>query len=74
VNKIRWQITGRDGVEVVVVAVDPVDERAERLVAGPCPEPRRGVVGDVPDAQPKRDVGMERDDAAGGVEGAVNVP
>ena len=64
--QIRRQIAGRDGVEVVVVAVDPVDRSAERLVA-----PVR--VGDVADAEPEGDVGMARDDAAGGVEAAVDV-
>ena len=66
VMQIRRQIAGRDGVEVVVVAVDPVDRSAERLVA-----PVR--VGDVADAEPEGDVGMARDDAARGGEIAVNV-
>jgi hypothetical protein len=54
-DEIRRQIARRDGVEVVVVAVNPVDRRAERLVAAV-------LVGDVADAQPERDVGMARDD------------
>ena len=64
--EIRRQIAGGDGVEVVVVAVDPVDASAERLVAA-------GFVGDVADAEPERDLGMARDDRARGVERAVDV-
>ena len=71
--QIRRQITRGDGVEVVVVAVDPVDGGAERLVAGPCPEPGRGVVGDIADAKPEWNLGMSRDDGSRGVEGAVNI-
>ena len=66
VMQIRRQIAGRDGVEVVVVAVDPVDRGAERLVASV-------LVGDVADAEPEEEVGMARDDAARGGEIAVNV-
>ena len=62
----RRQIAGRDRVEVVVVAVDPVDRRAERLVAS------RGV-GDVTDAEPGGNIGMPRDDLARGAERAMDV-
>jgi hypothetical protein len=41
--KVRRQIAGGDGVEVVVVAVNPVDRRTERFVAPV-------FVGDVADA------------------------
>ena len=64
--QIRRQRAGGDGVEVVVVAVNPVDRGAERFVA-----PIAG--GDVADAEPERHLGMARDDGARGVEGAVNV-
>src|SRR4051812_46837026 len=64
--QVRRQIAGSDGVEVVVVAVDPVDRTAQRLV-----EPRVG--GDVADAQPERHVRMARDNAASGQEIAVHV-
>jgi len=66
VMQIRRQIAGRDGVEVVVVAVDPVDRGAQRFVAPV-------LVGDVADAEPEGDVGMARDDAARGGEIAVDV-
>jgi hypothetical protein len=46
--------------------VDPVDGRAERLVAS-C------LVGDVAHAEPERDIWMARDDPARGVERAVDV-
>jgi hypothetical protein len=64
--QIRREIGRGDGVEVVVVAVNPVDVRAERLVSAP-------IVGDIADAQPDGDVGMFRDDRPGRVERAVNV-
>jgi hypothetical protein len=64
--KIRWEISGGDGVEVVVVAVNPVDRRRERFVPS-------SFVGDVADAQPERNPGMARDDRPGGVERAVDV-
>ena len=64
--EIRRQIAGGDGVEVVVVAVNPVDAGAERLVAS-------GLVSDVADAQPERNLGMPRDDRPRGVERAVDV-
>jgi hypothetical protein len=60
------KIARGDGVEVVVVAVDPVDRRAERFVTSV-------FVGDVADAQPERNLGMARDDRPGGVERAVDV-
>jgi hypothetical protein len=66
VMQVRRQIAGRDGVEVVVVAVDPVDGGAERFVTSL-------FVGDVADAEPERDLGMPRDDGARGVEGPVYV-
>ena len=66
VMEIRWQIAGGDGVEVVVVAVDPVDPCAERLVSAE-------FVGDVADAQPDRDLGMPPNDGARRVERAVDV-
>jgi hypothetical protein len=64
--QIGWQIAGRDRVEVVVVAVDPVDGPAKRLVPS-------SVGRDVADAQPERDLGMPRDDRSRGVERAVDV-
>jgi hypothetical protein len=66
VMKIRRQIAGGNGVEVVVVAVDPVDGRAEWFVAA-------RLVGDVADAQPEGDFGVARDDPAGGGEVAMDV-
>jgi hypothetical protein len=66
VIEIRRQIAGRDRVEVIVVAVNPVDGDAERFVPS-------GIIGDVADAEPERNIGMPRDDAARGVERAVNV-
>jgi hypothetical protein len=66
VMQIGWQAAGRDRVEVVVVALDPVDRRAERLVAAL-------IVGDVADAQPERNLGMARDDTARRIERAVDV-
>jgi hypothetical protein len=66
VMKVRREITRGDGVEVVVVAVDPVDRSAERFVTSL-------FVGDVADAEPERNLGMERDDRPGGVERAVDV-
>jgi hypothetical protein len=67
VMKVGRQIAGRDRVEVVVVAVNPVDRRAERFVSA-------AGVGDVPDAEPERNLGMVRDDGPRRVECAVNVP
>ena len=66
VMKIRRRIAGGDRVEVVVVAVDPVDRGAERFVTSV-------LVRDVADAQPERDLGMPRDDGPRGVERAVDV-
>jgi hypothetical protein len=66
VNQIVRQIAGRDRVEVVVVAVNPVDAAAERLVAAL-------LVGDVAHAQPEWNAGMRRDDLPRGVERAVDV-
>src|SRR5258708_9357180 len=66
VMEIRRQIAGRDRVEVVVVAVDPVDRRAKRLIPS-C------IGRDVPDAEPEGDLGMPRDDRSRGVERAVDV-
>jgi hypothetical protein len=65
VMQILRQLT-RDRVEVVVVAVNPVDPRAERFVP-PL------FVGNVADAEPERDVGMTRDDLPRRVERAVDV-
>jgi hypothetical protein len=62
----RRQIAGGDGVEVVVVAVNPVDAGAERFVAS-------GIVGDVADADPERNLGVARDDGARRLERAVDV-
>jgi hypothetical protein len=64
--EIAREISRGDGVEVVVVAVDPVDRGAERFVPPV-------FVRDVADAQPERNLGMPRDDRPGGVEGAVDV-
>jgi hypothetical protein len=66
VVEVRRQITGRNRVEVVVVAVDPVDPRARRLV-----RTRSGR--DVANTEPERDVGMACDDGARRVERAVDV-
>jgi hypothetical protein len=66
VTQIGWQIAGRDRVEVVVVAVDPVDRCAERLIPS---QVRR----DVADAEPEGDLGMPRDDRSRRVERAVDV-
>ncbi len=60
------QIAGRNRVEIVVVAVNPVNRCAERLVAA-------RIIGDVADAQPEGNLGMARGDRARGVEGAVDV-
>jgi hypothetical protein len=64
--EIRGQVAGGDGVEVVVVAVNPVDRGAGGLVAPV-------LSGEVSDAQPERNLGMPRDDRPRGVERAVNV-
>jgi hypothetical protein len=64
--KIRREISRNDRVEVVVVAVDPVDGPAKRLVPS-------SVGRDVADTQPERDLGMPRDDRSRGVERAVDV-
>jgi hypothetical protein len=64
--EIRRQIAGGDRVEVVVVAVNPVDRRAERFVTSL-------FVGDVANAQPERDLGMPRDDRPRAGECAVDV-
>jgi hypothetical protein len=66
VMQILGQRAGRDRVEVVVVAVDPVDGRAERLVGA-------SVRRDIADAQPEWNLGMRRDDRPGRVERAVDV-
>ena len=66
VMEILRQVVSRDRIEVVVVAVNPVDAGAERLVA-----PR--LVGDVPDTEPERDLRVLRHDGARAVEGAVNI-
>jgi hypothetical protein len=44
--KVGRQIAGRDGVEVVIVAVNPVDAGPERFVPAV-------VGGDVADAEPE---------------------
>jgi hypothetical protein len=64
--QIRRQLAGGDGVEVVVVPVDPVHRRAERLV-------RAALRRDVADAQPEWDAGVARDDPARVLERAVDV-
>jgi len=64
--EIHRQIAGGDRVEVVVVAVNPVEAGAEGLVAS-------GRVSDIADAQPEGNVWMPRDDRPRGVERAVNV-
>jgi hypothetical protein len=64
--EIRGQIAGGDRVEVVVVAVNPIDRHADGFVA-----PVFG--GEVPDAQPERNLGVTRDDRPRGVERAVDV-
>ena len=66
VKQILRQIAGGDGVEVVVVAVNPVDAGAERLVTAV-------VVGNVADAEPEWNLGMPGHDRARGVERAVDV-
>jgi len=64
--EILRQIAGGDGVEVVVVAVNPVDAGAEGLVS-------TLFVGDVADAEPEGNLGVARDDGSRGVECAVDV-
>ena len=66
VDEVLRQVVRGDRVEVVVVAVNPVDAGAERFVAPV-------FVGDVADAEPERDLGMARDDRPRGVERAVDV-
>jgi hypothetical protein len=66
VKEVLRQVVSRDGVEVVVVAVNPVDPGAERLVPAL-------LVGDVADAEPERDLRVPRHDRARGVERAVDV-
>jgi hypothetical protein len=70
VMQVRRQISGRNGVEVVVVPVDPVDRGAER---GIFKIRSTRLVGDVADAQPEGNLGMPRDDTARRVERAVYV-
>jgi len=65
--QVRRHAPGRDRVEVVVVAVNPVDGSADRLVAAV-------LVGNVADAEPERDLGVPRDDRAGWLERAVDIP
>jgi hypothetical protein len=64
--EIGRQIARGDGVEVVVVAVNPVDRRADRFVASL-------FVGDVPDTKPERNGGMACDDVSRRVERTVDV-
>jgi hypothetical protein len=64
--KIRREIARGNRIEIVVVAVDPVDRRAERFVPSL-------FVGDVADAQPERNLGMARDNRPRGIERAVDV-
>jgi hypothetical protein len=64
--EIVRQVAGRDRVEVVVVAVNPVNARAKRLVA-------TVIVGDVADAEPEGNVRVTGDDGARSVERAVDV-
>jgi hypothetical protein len=66
VTQIGRQIARRDGVEVVVVAVNPVDGSAKRLITAV-------VGGDVANAQPEGNAGMPRDDVARRGEVAVDV-
>jgi hypothetical protein len=62
-----WRQTAQGNrVEIVVVAVNPVDRRAERRVVAV-------FGGDVTNAEPAPDLGMRRDDAAGVGKGAVDV-
>ena len=66
VSEIRRQIAGRDRVEVVVIAVNPVERGGERLIAA-------RVGRDVADAQPERNLRVPPDNRPRGVERAVNV-
>lgn len=66
VVQIRRQIPGCDRVEVVVVAVNPVDRSAQGFVPAV-------LVGDVADAQPEGNVRMAGDNRARLGERAVNV-
>ena len=66
VDQILGQRARGDRVEVVVVAVNPVDRRAERVV-------RARLGRDVADAQPEGNLRMRRDDPARRVERAVDV-
>ena len=64
--QIRREIARGDGVDIVVVAVDPVDRRADGFV-----ESR--ISRQVPDREPERDLGMPRNDRLRGGERAVDV-
>ena len=64
--QIGRQVAGRDRVEVVVVAVNPVDRRADGFVAA-------ALVSDVAYAQPEWNLAVARDDRPRTVERAVNV-
>jgi hypothetical protein len=64
--KIRREISRGAGVEVVVVAVDPVEAGAERFVTSV-------FVGDVADAEPERNLGVPRHNGPRGVECAMDV-
>jgi hypothetical protein len=64
--KVGRQIAVRNRIEGVVIAVDPVNRRAEGLVAA-------SLIRDVADAQPERNVGVPGDDGASGAERAVDV-
>jgi hypothetical protein len=66
VMEIRREISRGDSVEVVVVAVDPVDGSADGFIPA-------GFVGDVADAQPERNLGMAGDDRPRRIERAVDV-
>jgi hypothetical protein len=64
--KVRRQVAGGNRVEVVVVAVNPVERGCEGLIAA-------GVGRDVADAQPERNLRVPLYDRPSGVERAVDI-
>ena len=66
ISETVGQVAGGDRVDVVIVAVNPVDTGAQRLVTAV-------FVGDVANAEPEGNVGVRRDDRPRRVEGAVDV-
>jgi hypothetical protein len=64
--KTGGQVARRDEVEILVIALDPVDRRREGFVPSGC-------IGYVADAQPERDVRMPSDDPACLLESPVDV-